>query len=75
MRARYTPHGFSKADVVDVAEFVAEELDGPAQLRDRKMALALGRLIDLLAANGVMTGGQVLHVLGYTNGRLEVEDV
>jgi hypothetical protein len=68
MRAIHTPKG-GKPETVDIRRFSTDRIEqGP-------IAPVLGRLIDLLVANGIMNGGQVLHVLGLSDGTLEVEDV
>jgi hypothetical protein len=68
MRAIHTTKG-GKPETVDIRRFATACIEhGP-------LAPVLGRLIDLLVANGIMNGGQVLHVLGIADGTLEVEDV
>lgn len=68
-KARYTPNpGESK--IVDIDGLVA---DVYAMMSERQRAAALGRLVDLLVARNIMTGGDVLHVLGVT-GTLSLTD-
>jgi hypothetical protein len=77
MRAKYTPRD-KPTEQVGVVKFTAEAFSGH---RNRSGPLGVGnpehtlaRLIDLLASRGIMTGGDVLAILGFTSGTLELVD-
>jgi hypothetical protein len=80
MRARYTAKDQKPVDV-EVREFVERsmkeesgiDLRPPPFDRD-KVAAMLARLVEVLAEKDALSGGEVLAVLGFTDGQLDLDD-
>jgi hypothetical protein len=80
MRARYTAKDQKPVDV-EVREFVERsmkeesgiDLRPPPFDRD-KVAAMLARLVEVLAEKDALSGGEVLAVLGFSDGQLELDD-
>jgi hypothetical protein len=79
MRARYTAKDQKPVDI-DIREFAAVTMawvDGSGRWPTPdvdKVGTTLARLIDVLAEKGSLSGGEVLAVLGFTDGQLELDD-
>jgi hypothetical protein len=78
MRARYTAKD-QKPELVSIEELAQRELFKEYSPIERRpdafeTASALARLIDVLASREALTGGEVLQVLGFRDGQLELDD-
>jgi hypothetical protein len=75
MQAIYTPPN-GTPEPVDIAAFAERSVRHAmaTRLGDAAERVTLARLIDLLASRGILTGGDVLYVLGHPSGTLHIED-
>jgi hypothetical protein len=78
MRARLTPPFTPRdqASDVEIREFAdgCMRFEGGRLADPDKVAATLARLIDVLASRDGLTGGEVLQVLGFASGQLELDD-